>query len=257
MALEAIPIPVLVGGAIVDSIAPCVIGVMILLMTVLSRLKKKRVLLVSGLAYIAGVYITYFLGGITLLKLFDLSREVVFFANYLYVIMGGLITFFGFLEIKDVFWYGRGFSLSIPARFISFIETYVRKAAANKFSAFLFGVATTLIELPCTGAPYLAVLALMSFIPFVETIPYLILYNFVFILPLITIIVLVYKGTAAKRIEAWRSGHKRKARLLLGLFLMALGIALVWVLRPDLVPYFVGVSAAIILAMFLAWKVRG
>lgn len=256
MVFESFPLPILVGGALVDSIAPCVIGVLILLMTVLSRLKNRRVLLVSGIFYIAGVYVTYFLGGITLLKLFDLSRDVVFFAQYLYVAMGGLIVMFGLFEMKDVFWYGRGFSLSIPARFISFIESYVQKAAGNKFSAFSFGVATTLIELPCTGAPYLAVLALMSFIPFLDAMPYLALYNLVFILPLIVIIYLVYTGTAVKRLEAWRSSNKRKARLLMGLFLMGLGAVLIWVVRPDLVPYFVGVSSAIVMLMLALWKMR-
>lgn len=256
MAFESFPLPILVGGALVDSIAPCVIGVLILLMTVLSRLKNRRVLLVSGIFYIAGVYVTYFLGGITLLKLFDLSRDVVFFAQYLYVAMGGLIVMFGLFEMKDVFWYGRGFSLSIPARFISFIESYVQKAAGNKFSAFSFGVATTLIELPCTGAPYLAVLALMSFIPFLDAVPYLVLYNLVFILPLVAIIYLVYTGTAVKRLEAWRGSHKRKARLLMGLFLIGLGAVLVWVVRPDLVPYFVGVSSAIVMLMLALWKMR-
>lgn len=256
MALESFPLPVLIGGALVDSIAPCVIGVLILLLTVLSRVKDRKVLLVSGFFYIVGVYITYFLGGITLLKLFELSRDVVFFTNYLYIGMGSLIIFFGLLEMKDVFWYGRFLSLSIPARFIAFIESYVKKAAGNKFAAFTFGIATTLIELPCTGAPYLAVLALMSFVPFIEAIPLLILYNFIFILPLLAIIYLVYTGTAVKRLEAWRSSHKSKARLLLGLFLIGLGIVLVWVIRPDLLLHSVAAVTLIVLGMLAVWKLR-
>lgn len=256
MALDTIPLPILVGGALVDSIAPCVIGVLILLMTILSRLKNRRLLLVSGISYIAGVYITYFVGGITLLKIFDLSRDTVFFASYLYMVTGGIIAFFGLLEMKDVFWYGRGLSLSIPERFISYIETYVKKAAANKFAAFLFGVTTTLIELPCTGAPYLAVLALMSFIPFVQTLPYLLLYNLIFVLPLVVIMYLVYTGTAVKRLEAWRSMHKRRARLMLGIFLIGMGAALVYFTNPGIVLYFIGIPALIILAMYLTWRMR-
>lgn len=256
MVAESFSLPVLVGGALVDSIAPCVIGVMILLMTVLSRLKDRRTLLVSGIFYIFGVYVTYFIGGVTLLKLFELSRDTVSFAGHIYVAMGGLIVAFGLLEIKDVFWYGRGFSLSIPARFISYIESYVKKAASSKVASFFFGVITTLVELPCTGAPYLAVLSLMSFIPLVSALPYLFLYNLVFVTPLIAIIALVYKGTATKRLEAWRNAHKRKFRLVLGTFLIGLGAVLVWVISPELVLYFVGVASAIVVAMLVAWKLR-
>lgn len=256
MAESVIPLPILVGGALVDSIAPCVIGVLILLLTVLSRLKDKRRLLTSGLIYVAGVYVTYFLGGVAILKLFDLSREFFFFSSYLYMAMGGAIMAFGLLEIKDLFWYGRGFSLSIPARFIGYIESYVKKAATSKPAAFLFGVITTLVELPCTGAPYLAVLALMSFVSFTVALPYLLLYNLVFILPLAAVIYIIYTGTGAKRIEEWRRGNKKKVRLFMGLFLIALGATLVWVIRPDLVPYFVGVTAAIVGVMYAVWKFR-
>lgn len=256
MAIETFPIPVLVGGALVDSIAPCVIGVLILLMTILSRLKDRSKLLASGLFYIAGVYITYLLGGISLLKLFELSREGVFFASQLYIAMGGAIMFFGLLEFKDVFWYGRGFSLSIPARFISFIESYVKKAAASKPAAFSFGVITTLIELPCTGAPYLAVLSLMSFLPFTDVLPLLLLYNLIFVLPLVAVIYLVYTGTAVKKLEAWRSSNKRKFRLFIGAFLVALGAALVWVINPEITTYFVIAAALVVLAMYLIWKIR-
>jgi cytochrome c biogenesis protein CcdA len=251
-----IPLPILVGGALVDSIAPCVIGVLILLLTILSKLKDKRGILTSGLIYIAGVYVTYFLGGIAILRLFELSREVFFFSSYLYMAMGGVIMAFGMLEMKDLFWYGRGVSLSIPARFIGFIESYVKKAAKSKPAAFMFGVVTTLIELPCTGAPYLAVLALMSFVALPVALPYLMLYNLVFIIPLVAVIYMIYTGTGLKRIEEWRKGNRKKARLLMGLFMIGLGAILIWVIRPDLVPYFVAGAGAIIGLMYAVWKLR-
>lgn len=247
-------LPVLVGGALVDSISPCVIGVFILLLTVLSKQKKRGVILRSGISYIAGVYVTYLIGGMTLLKVFDISREFVFFSGYLYIAMGALITLFGLLEMKDVFWYGRGFSLSIPARFISYIEGSVRKAAGNVKAAFGFGVMTTLIELPCTGGPYLAVLALMSFIPFLSAFPYLLLYNLIFVLPLVAVIYVVYTGMGVKSLEVWRSANKRKARALIGLFLIALGGLLFYVINPYTVVYFAAAVAAILAGMYGLWR---
>lgn len=259
--VEPIPLPILVGGALVDSIAPCVIGVLILLLTTLSRLKDKKWILLSGLFYITGVYVTYFLGGIAILSIFDLSREYITFSNMLYLGIGSLIIVFGLLEMKDLFWYGRGFSLSIPARFIRYIESYVKftargSAIIKAVSSFGFGIVTTLIELPCTGAPYLAILALMAFIPFYQALPYLLLYNLVFIVPLIAVIYIIYTGTGVKKVENWRKKNRKMARLFMGLFLIGLGSVLIWIIRPDLVQYFLAAAGIIIGIMYAVWKLK-
>jgi cytochrome c biogenesis protein CcdA len=130
----------------------------------------------------------------------------------------------------------------------------VKKAAKSKPAAFMFGVITTLIELPCTGAPYLAVLALMSFVSIWVALPYLFLYNLIFIIPLIAVIYMIYTGTGLKKLEEWRKGNRRKARMIMGLFLIALGALLVWVINPEIVIYFVAGTAVIIGAMYAAWK---
>lgn len=254
MVVSEISLPVVIGGALVDSIAPCVIGVMILLMVVLSRVKDRRHMLLAGLMYIAGVYVTYFVAGVTLLQVFEISRSVVFFANFLYIGIGSAVMAFGLLEIKDIFWYGRWFSLSLPAKAIGFIEHYVKKTIRNPALAFLFGIFVVLVELPCTGAPYLAVLALISFLPFFSALPLLLLHNLIFVLPIITILVLVYRGMAIKRIEGWRRKHRRTSRMLIGLLLIGLGHLIVSFINPGLLPYYAIGVAAIIAAMFALWK---
>jgi cytochrome c biogenesis protein CcdA len=127
MPVAELTLPVVVGGALVDSINPCVIGVLILLLTVLLRVKNRRKMLFTAFIYVAGVYFTYFLGGITLLNVFTAARAFVIVANLLYVAIGAFVLAAGFLEVKDFFWYGRGFSLSIPARFVHWIEKAVKK----------------------------------------------------------------------------------------------------------------------------------
>jgi len=54
------------------------------------------------------------------------------------------------------------------------------------------------------------------------------LYNIIFILPLFIIIGLVYTGQTSKKLEKWRKESRGMMRLLIGLFLVALGAYMIW-----------------------------
>lgn len=253
--IPEVTLPIIIGGALLDSINPCVIGVMILLLTVLLRTKKKSTILKHGAFYILGVYFTYLIGGITLLSFFQIEAIRVV-STYLYGIIGIIILIAGFLEVKDYFWYGRWFSLSIFPRFVKSIEDAVVHTKASYLASFSFGVFVTLVELPCTGAPYLAVLALLTFLPFIIGISYLLLYNLIFILPLLLIIFLAYKGTSLKVIEKWRRKRRPLMRLLIGLFLIGLSLFIFWIVASNLILYISLISGIILISMFLIKRIK-
>ncbi|MBI4176098.1 MAG: GAP family protein [Candidatus Aenigmarchaeota archaeon] len=221
-----ISLPIIVGFALLDSINPCVIGVLLLLITMLLKAKQRRKVLINGAAYSIGVYATYLIGGLTLLGIFNAVRGIVQVSQGFYLVIGAFIIIAGFFEIKDYFWYGRGFSLAIPARFVKTIEKRAQGTHSGIGTAIIFGAIVTLIELPCTGAPYLAVLTLMSQsgMAFYSALLLLLLYNLIFILPLIIIIYIAYTGVGTKKMEGWRQEHRGLMRLLIGLSLVAVGI---------------------------------
>ncbi|MBI2578827.1 MAG: hypothetical protein HYW26_03890 [Candidatus Aenigmarchaeota archaeon] len=249
-----ITLPIIIGGALIDSINPCVIGVLLLMITILVKAKKRNNILKIGAVYVAGVYFTYLLGGLTLLHIFNAVREVQFLSQVLYGVIGTFVLLAGFLEVKDFFWYGHWFSLAIPARFVRHVERNVHRTHASLWGAFMFGVLVTLVELPCTGAPYLAVLALMSQIDFSIALIYLLLYNLVFVVPLIAIIYLAYTGTGLKKMELWRREHRGKMRLAVGLFLLALGTWIISIIYFSIIHYVIAVELLILAAMFVLWK---
>ena len=94
--------------------------------------------------------------------------------------------------------------------------------------AALLGVFVVFVELPCTGAPYLAVIGLISAGEYAAGVPLLLLYNLIFILPLFVIIALVYTGKTSRTLEKWRKEHRGLMRLGIGLFLLALGCYMIW-----------------------------
>jgi cytochrome c biogenesis protein CcdA len=217
-----IQLPILLGAALVDSINPCAFGVLIFLLSyLLKKSRKPTQLLTHGFSYIAGVFITYLLAGLLLLPLIGSLGS---FSTIFYVVLGVLVVIAGLLELKDFFWYGRGFSLELLPGASKRIKLYVDRISDGLVPAFFLGVFVALVELPCTGAVYLAVLSLMSLAGVTgSSFGLLVLYNFVFVLPLLVIIFLMYRGMSADVFETWRKKNRKYMRLAIGLLLVALG----------------------------------
>ena len=92
----------------------------------------------------------------------------------------------------------------------------------------LLGVFVVLVELPCTGAPYFAVLALLAKGAYADAVPFLLLYNFIFVLPLLAVVAVAYFGTSSEQMEEWRKRHRGLMRLVIGTFLIALGVFMLY-----------------------------
>lgn len=252
----SLSLPLLIGLALVDAINPCVIGVLILMLTVLLKSGHKEAVLKNGLTYTAGVYLTYLIGGLTLLSAFNAVRSIAIVSQMLYAVVGGFIIVAGFVEVKDFFWYGKWFSLSIPTFFVKTAEKQARESKASLAAAFGAGVVLTLIELPCTGAPYLAVLTLMSQsgLGYLTALPMLLLYNLVFVLPLVAIILLAYTGFKLEKLDEFRKHERGLARLLIGVALVTVGIWVVAQVYENAWLPLAGVSAAAIALMAVEKK---
>ncbi|MBI2076625.1 MAG: hypothetical protein HYT72_05260 [Candidatus Aenigmarchaeota archaeon] len=222
MAVEAF-LPTLgavVFTAVIDSINPCAIGVLILLITtLLANARNKKRMLLIGMVYIAAVYVTYLLAGLGLI--YFLSAIPLYVSEYIAIVVGSLIVGAGLIEIKDYFWYGRGFSLAISPDRAKQIHGYVKKISIP--SAIFLGVFVAAVELPCTGAPYMAIILLLSQNFNLYAFFLLLLYNFIFVLPLIIILFLVYFGTKIQHIKMWKHKNRRYMRLFTGITLILLG----------------------------------
>jgi len=221
------PIPIFIGAAVVDSINPCAFGVLIFLLAYLSKSSaKKSKLLLHGLTYIGAVFLTYLLAGLLLLPVIgSLGRVSV----ALYAIIGTVVVIFGLLELKDLFWYGKGPSLALLPGAEARLEKYVTKISANLSSAFFLGVFVALVELPCTGAVYLAILSVMALAGVdASGIAWLVVYNIIFVLPLVAILLAFYRGTTEERLEAWRKKHRKWMRLIIGGLLLLMGGWMLW-----------------------------
>ncbi|MBS3114353.1 GAP family protein [Candidatus Woesearchaeota archaeon] len=212
-----------IATALIDSINPCAIGVLILLISIMIAFKTKKEMLFYGLMYVLAVFVTYVLAGFGIL--YFLSSVPLYISEYISILVGSLIIIAGLIEIKDFFWYGQGITLAIPPERAKQIHEMTKKITLP--GVIFLGIFVAGVELPCTGAPYLAILLLLSqnfnFAAFLM----LILYNIIFILPLIVILFMVHFGIKIQNIKRWKQNNRTYMRLATGIILIFLGWLLI------------------------------
>jgi|GEM_PF-200728 len=215
-----------VVAALVDSINPCSIAILVFLIgaRVLVSNRRKRALNV-GLAFCLSVFIGYFLFGLGLFTFVQFSG----FAGVFSLLVGLIAVLAGFFCLKDALWRGRGgFVMEVP-RSLKPLLMKLLKGVTSPFGAFAMGFVVVCFELPCSGGPYLFILGqLANSTTRLQAIPLLLFYNFVFVLPLILISLLLYSNLfSLGRIREWNEGNKRLLRLIGGLTMMGLGFLVI------------------------------
>ncbi len=215
---------IVITSAAIDSISPCAIGVLILMISVIMGAKGSvgKLLLYGGL-YIFAIFLTYFLAGLGLI--YFLGKIPLYVAEYLSIAVGIIVISAGLIEIKDFYWYGKGFSLQIPSYFVEKIHHYSQKVSL--WGVIFLGSFVAAVELPCTGAPYLAIITILSLNFNFQAFLLLVLYNIIFVLPLMVILLMVASGAKIDKINQWKQANKGFARLLIGLMLIGLGWLLI------------------------------
>ena len=209
----------IISAALVDSINPCAFSVLIFLLISVVPIRDKRRILAVGGCYIAAVFSLYLLSGLGLFSLVHLTgvSTILAYLGAVVAIVLGLVSVIDVMRHKDAF------LLAIPASRKEQIDQYIQRSTLP--AAFCLGILVGLFELPCTGGIYLAILGLVSSnYTLAEGLPYLILYNLIFILPLVVILVLVTFGLNPEHADAWRVRHRRALRLLVGIAMILLGV---------------------------------
>lgn len=213
-------LPLVAVSALIDSINPCAFSILILTIAFLFGIGSARTnILKIGGVYILGVYLIYFLIGIGLLQILHLFNTPHFMAK------AGAVTLiaFGAINLINEFFPSFPIKLKIPAASHMKIAQLMNKASLP--AAFILGALVGICEFPCTGGPYLMVLGLLSDkATYLSGLGYLLLYNFIFILPLIIILLVSGDKLVLSKVDAWRKNNTHKMKLWGGIAMVALGI---------------------------------
>jgi len=216
---------VLISG-LIDSFNPCAISLLLIYISMMFTLQKDRKeIFYFGLTYVVSIYITYLLIGLGLLRAGTLfTRYPISKAGAIFVI------FFGFMNIKEYFFPNAPFSIRIPLKIRAVVSKYAYEATIA--SAIIVGILIGLYEFPCSGAIYLAVISMLSSsTSFLTGLIYLLIYNLMFVLPLIMIFVAATNKITTEKYINLQEKHGRKLHLVLALAMIVLGIVILFVVQ--------------------------
>lgn len=256
MGFEGLSLPVLtLVLASLDAFNPCAFFVLLFLLSLLIHARSRRRMLLIGSTFVLVSGLTYFLFMAAWLKLFLLTGSL----PYITVAAGLLALLIGLLNSKDFFYFKQGPSLSIPDSAKPGLFARMRALlSSDSLPTLMLGTVSLAIavngyELLCTaGFPMVYTRALtLQRLEGLHYYLYLALYNLIYILPLLAIVLLFTLTLGAKKLST-REG--RLLKLISGFMMLSLGLLLI--LAPQLlnqVGTAIGLLAASIMVGWLGW----
>ncbi len=220
---KKLTIPAVIGAAAVDAINPCAFAVLIILLTTILASGIKRKALFAGFAFTLSIFISYFLMGVGLYS----AIQAADFTHTFLIVVATLAIIIGLFNLKDYLWYGKWFTMEVPMKWRPKLKSLLRSITSIP-GAFLIGFVVSLFLLPCTSGPYIIILGLLA-----ETttrnsaVWWLLLYNLIFILPMLIITLAIYFGlTTTQKADEWREKRLKKLHLIAGIIILLLGIGM-------------------------------
>ncbi|MBT3690656.1 hypothetical protein HOG16_00230 [Candidatus Woesearchaeota archaeon] len=230
--LEKLTIPAVIGAAAVDAINPCAFAVLIILLTTILVSNNKKKALGAGIAFTIAIFISYFLMGLGLYS----AIQATGFTHSFFIIVAILAIVIGLFNLKDYLWYGKWFIMEVPRKWRPNMKKLI-KSVTSIPGAFLIGFVISLFLLPCTSGPYIVILGLLAKIATRgHAIFLLLIYNLIFILPMLIITLLVYYGfTTTEKAEEWRTNKLKFLHLIAGIILLLLGVGMFIAMKYGLI----------------------
>ncbi|MDG6256730.1 MAG: hypothetical protein QCH35_03935 [Methanomicrobiaceae archaeon] len=223
-------LPKIVALAFVDAVNPCALAVLalVLLSVMASSAGSPTRVLWAGIAFSVAVFLMYLVYGIVIVSLFSLAAEVAGMRQKAGLILGSFAILLGAAQLYDARAAGTGKSVTgMPEGFRSIVSRLVASISSIP-GAFLIGMLVTVFLLPCTIGPYIIAGGVLSPVGLIASLPYLLLYNAIFILPMLAITAAAGLGLGRTELfSAWRKKHVRAIHALSGVIMLVFGFGLV------------------------------
>ena len=230
------------GAGLIDGINPCAFTVLVFFISFLNFVGyRKRELLVLGVVFILAVFLTYILLGLGLFKFIQSLEAFTLLSKIIYLGTASLAVILGIYSLYDWYIYRKtGNPEDVKLRLPDFIKQKIHKtiqgASRNKKktllelagAVFLSGFIVSLLESVCTGQTYIPTIAYVFKDPGlrIHALGYLVLYNLMFILPLVIILIAGLSGVGSEAFSRLIRKHLGVVKLLTAALFFLLGILL-------------------------------
>jgi cytochrome c-type biogenesis protein len=240
--LASLTVPAILGAGFLDGFNPCAFGVLILFATFALGLAAQqslvsaraggapdtraasRTVLGLGSIFVAGVLVTYFLLGLGLMT--AVATLTNFGGNHLPSRIAALVAIgLGLWMVRDVLRPDAGWKLEAPHALHGRMRSWAR--TSSPIALFGGGVLIGLCTVPCSGAVYLAVVAMLGASGTVAAgLGGLALYNLAYITPLVALLVLASRPGLIRVVNRWHFEHTGGTKVVLAIVVVALGFAI-------------------------------
>jgi cytochrome c biogenesis protein CcdA len=239
---ESFGLLTVLGAGLIDGLNPCAFATLVFFISYMTFAGRKgRDVLFVGGAFALGVFLTYLLVGVGLLKAVQSFGFFSALGRWVYLITALLCTVLAILTFRDCF-IARGgqaseMTLKLPAGLKHRIHKVIRENARVRAFvgiAFVTGFVISLIELACTGQVYLPTIMFVLSVPEMaaQAFLYLLLYCLAFILPLVVVFLTSYFGATSQQLGLFVMRHTAAIKALTGLVFVGLALWMTWTLAP-------------------------
>lgn len=222
MANLGLLLPAVIVTGLADSVNPCAFAVILLLIAFLFTLRHSRGrILKLGFVYVGVIFLVYFAIGLGLLRAVRFSDDPHFVARAGAWLLIGL----GTINLIEYFFPNFPIKLHMPKIAGARTQTLIRQATlpTTVAAGFLVGLCT----FPCSGGIYVSIITLLNAkTTLAWGVGYLALYNVMFVLPLVAILLAVGNRMAAKRWASWERERALKIRFWYGVIMVVMGIGM-------------------------------
>ncbi len=211
-------------GGLIDGVNPCAFSVLlsfvaVILSTVAMSGAVPRIWRIGGI-YVLGMFVTYLLLGLGLVGMIAPLVRMHLAVRAIGVVVVAL----GVWTLKDAFLPQFGPALAMPKAFHRPLRTVM--GWTGPWGALAAGGLVGLCTVPCSGAIYVGILALLATAPLQSRLGYLVLYNLMFIAPLLALLALVGNRPALNRIAHATIRRRTLTKTVMGTATVALGFAI-------------------------------
>jgi len=239
---------ILLAG-LIEGLNPCALATLVFFISYLTMVgRTRREIFVAGMGFSASSFIAHLLLGFGILSFvqhfsfFPLFSRIIYLITFLFSLSLGIFSLYDYIQLKK----GRPSQMTLQVP--SFLKKRIHRIIRTRSSEFeekkegqsarLFVIAisigfiVTLLQSTCTSQVYLPTLLFVTNIPSLKgsAVFYLILYNLIYILPLLAIFGIVYWGITSEQLSFFLQRRTSTIKLFTALFFFALSGILIIIL---------------------------
>ena len=214
---------VMLPAALSDSINPCAFAVMLLLLSsILTKHKSKKKTILAWWMFALAVFLTYLWMWIGLFSALANTTNTTILKTVVWILW--LVVWLA--NLNDYFWYGKVFVMEVPFSWRPKMEDLIDRVS-SPWWAFGVGILVSLFLLPCSSGPYFTILGYLSSQSSTLTdwwYVYLVVYNLIFVLPMMIVAILVSFGySTVDKLAKIKHMNTKLIHLIVGLLMVGLG----------------------------------